>query len=145
LDGRQGADRLTCQIREHVVLDPPPQFIALSAAIQSGEPVRLILVLVLTGLLAVLALPGAAVAHGASDVAMLDHMPGCADCSEASGAPSIDHDCPHVTGCGAMVTVSPAMWPATIAPQSQTHDRAGANLLNGIPSRIDLPPPRSAA
>lgn len=106
---------------------------------------RLILVLVLASLLAQLSLSGTAMAHGVPDEAMSGHMTGCPDCAEISGSPRIDHDCPHVTGCGAMVLVSPAMLPATIAPQSRSHDRAGANLLNGIPPRIDLPPPRPAA
>ncbi|MFZ7094327.1 hypothetical protein [Primorskyibacter sp. 2E233] len=106
---------------------------------------RLILVLVLTGLLALLTLPGAAMAHSVSDGVVSDHMTGCPECTELAGGPNTDHDCPHVTSCGAMVMVSPAILPATIAPQSRPLDRAGANLLDGIPPRIDLPPPRLSA
>ncbi|SNS06854.1 hypothetical protein SAMN04488078_1003100 [Antarctobacter heliothermus] len=106
---------------------------------------RLILVLVLTGLLAVLSLPGAAAAHDVSGVTMSDHMTGCPDCPETAGGPGVDHDCPHVTGCGAMVMLGSAVLPAMIAPQGEPHDPVGANLANGIRPRIDLPPPRLIA
>ena len=106
---------------------------------------RLILVLVLTGLMAVLTLPGAAMAHGVSHGVISDHMTGCPDCPDLASEPSVDHDCPHVTGCGAMALVGPASLPATAARQPQHHDRAEAHLLNGIPPRIDLPPPRLIA
>ena len=106
---------------------------------------RLILILVLTGLLALVSMPEAAMAHGVPAVAVSDYMTGGPDCPGNTDDPSIDHDCRHVTGCGAMVMISPAVMPAAIAPQSRSHDRAGANLLNGVLPRIDLPPPRPAA
>ncbi|MBN9677240.1 hypothetical protein [Salipiger bermudensis] len=108
---------------------------------------RLFFLLLLTGCLAVLALPGAAMAHGATGEAEMVHMAGCPECpdvSEAADGPASGarQDCPHLTGCAAMVLMETAVvLPLRRAPQPR-YRLPGSWRIVGTPMPTDLPPPR---
>ena len=103
---------------------------------------RLIAILLLTGFLALLSFPGAAMAHGPMQEAVLgDHMAGCPDCPDLGTGEGYTL-CPHMNSCSALVlTVIPAVSPVVNFervrhPLPDSHSMVGAHTL------IDLPPPR---
>ncbi|MBY6002353.1 hypothetical protein KUV62_00425 [Salipiger bermudensis] len=104
-------------------------------------------ILLLTGCLAVLALPGAAMAHGASGDGEMAHMAGCPDCPDAANVgdgqgSDASHDCPHLTGCAAMVLMETTnVLPLRAAPQPRFR-LPGSWRIAGMPMPTDLPPPR---
>ena len=108
---------------------------------------RLLFLLLLTGCLAVLALPGAAMTHGASGHGEMAHMAGCPDCPDTANATDgqagdASHDCPHLTGCAAMVLAdTAAVLPLRASPQLRFR-LPGSWRIAGMPMSTDLPPPR---
>lgn len=116
----------------------------------TGDPVRLIAVLLLTTCLAVLGLTAPAQAHGFDGGHGMSHgMIDCPECPDMGdgpdGAGHMSQDCPHLTGCGAMVLTDlmPAL-PA-VMPYAERHDRPVPAVLDGRYDRINVPPPRLRA
>lgn len=111
---------------------------------------RLIAVLLLTGFIAVLGLSAPAQAHGSGGGHAMSHvMADCPECplvgADADGAGHVSQDCPHVTGCGAMVLTEGASALPALLPVPVRHDRPPHARLEGRYGRIDLPPPRVCA
>lgn len=111
---------------------------------------RLIVILVLTGFLALWSLPGMAMAHGGeTSAAAVATVPDCLSCTEAVHTDTVGDQqpqtCPHLTSCAAMVLIDlgPGLAQA-LAPKSR-HGLPPALLLSGRATRIDLPPPRLRA
>lgn len=108
---------------------------------------RLFALLALTGFLALLSLPGAAMAHGvAGDAPMAAHMADCPECPEYGEAAAQNgggaHECPHVTGCAALVLIDAVALPPVFDPERARLDLPPPDILSGADSLIDLPPPR---
>ena len=106
---------------------------------------RAVLILAFVTLLAVLSMPGAAMAHGSDDPVRSADCPGCPQAEPAEDTADIVHGCPHLTGCAAMVLSEPESHLPALSGQRPRHGRPDAEVLAGRDGLIDPRPPRRRA
>ncbi|MCT4577087.1 hypothetical protein [Donghicola sp.] len=107
---------------------------------------RLIIVLLLTGFMALFALPGAGMAHGTvGETSMNGHAVPCPECPESIAGEMGPHDCAHMASCAGPVLQTQALTLPIVQKEAPCHMMPPPHRLSSTFRQIDLPPPRLRA